>query len=240
MGEACRAVVDGLDDLKAELKFPDHLMEENPLRQAADFDPHRYFQVMTHLSLAPGYVLDYIYFSDELGGKPLVYARRSGAAPFQSYDEFLASYGEETSGERSYAQLGHLYDYLMQIQIDNTPESYLEYITLALLGDQFYLWWHGMYNDTRILCDRDHLAGVDEELAGFELEFPPEVKEQLEQLDFTPQLVVDETTVTVRVVTFTKWGGFFENVYVMDKQDPFQLQDVQFNPLLAYDCGIDF
>jgi hypothetical protein len=102
----------------------------------------------------PNYQLDYIYFSDELGGKPVVYASKPGATPFQSSEEFLKFYGEELSGERSYGIVQHAYDYLDKIRIDQSPESYFQFITLALSGDQFYLFWHGLYNDTKILCDR--------------------------------------------------------------------------------------
>jgi hypothetical protein len=113
------------------------------------------------LNIAPGYQLDYLYFLDHLGGKPVLYARPIDNAPFQTYEEFLQSYGEEISGESSYAALNHAYDYLDQIQIDGSPESYFQFIVLALLGDQFYLDWHGLYNDTMILCDSSDLARVD-------------------------------------------------------------------------------
>lgn len=75
---------------------------------------------------------------------------------------------------------------------------------------------------------------------GFEIEFPQDVKDRIEQIDFSPMVIIDENSVTVRYVTFTKWGGFFENVYVMDKDNPMQLLDVKFNPLIEYDCGISF
>lgn len=55
-----------------------------------------------------------------------------------------------------------------------------------------------------------------------------------------PAVTLTNGTATVRFISFTKWGGFFENVYVMDAHDPVQLLDVQFNPLIEYDCGINF
>jgi hypothetical protein len=236
----CRTVTDGLYNLKKDLGLPDHFTAENPVRLDSEFDPNQYFQVLKHLKLASGYKLDYIYFNDELGGLPLVYARKSGSAPFQSYSDLLKSFGEEISGERSYVELRHKYDYLERIQIDKTPESYFEFVTLAFLGDQFYLWWHALYNDAIILCDPSDIQFVDAEMKGFELEFPQDVKDRIEDIDFSPIVTVDETSVTVRFVTFTKWGGFFENVYVMDKNNPMQLLDVKFNPLIEYDCGISF
>ncbi len=240
MSSECRQVIDGLIGLKSELGLPEHFMAENPSRQSSDFDPNQYFKVMTHLSIAPGYELDFIYFNDELGGLPLVYARRTSSTPFRSYEDILASFGEEIAGERSYGQLRHKYDYLERIQIDGTHESYFQFVTLAFLGDQFYLWWHGLYNDAKILCDSSDLQYVYDDLEGFELEFPKGVEEGIAQIDFVPVVVVDDKSVTVRYVTFTKWGGFFENVYVMDRENPTLLLDVRFNPLIEYECGISF
>lgn len=240
IGAECRTVIDGLYTLKKDFVLPDHFLSENPFRQNTDFNPNQYFKGLTHLKITPGYVLDYVYFTDELGGLPLVYARKSNDAPIKSYDELLESFGEEVSGERSYGELLHKYDYLWQIQIDKTPESYFEFVTLAFLGDQFYLWWHALYNDAKVLCDSSDISYVEEDMALFSLEFPQDIKDRIEQIDFSPIVLMNETTVTVRFVTFTKWGGFFENVYVMDKENPLQLQDVQFNPLIPYDCGINF
>ena len=236
----CRAVVDGLYNMKKDLGLPDHFTQENPFRLDSEFNPNSYFNVLTHLQITSGYKLDYIYFNDELGGLPLVYAKRSSNAPFQSYAELLNSLGEEFEGERSYGQLRHKYDYLEQIQIDKTPESYFEFITLAFLGDQFYLWWHGLYNDSIILCDPSDMQYVDAEMKSFEIEFPQNVRDRIEEIDFSPVVIVGDSDVTVRFVAFTKWGGFFENVYVMDKENPMQILDVKFNPLIEYDCGINF
>lgn len=240
MASQCRLVVDGLYNLKTDLGLPEHFMSENPFRQATDFDPNKYFQVFTHLKMISGYKLDYIYFNDELGGLPLVYARKSNDAPFQSYAELLKSFGEEIEGERSYGQLRHKYDYLERIQIDKTPESYFEFTALAFQGDQFYLWWHGLYNDLKILCDSSDLQHVNNDMQGFDIEFPQDVKDRIEKIDFSPVVIVSESDITVRMITFTKWGGFYENVYVMDKENPMQLLDVQFNPIIEYDCGINF
>ncbi len=238
--DECHRIIDGLYTLKAELKLPDHFTGENPFRQAADFNPNKYFKIFKHLKIKPGYTLDYVYFQDELGGKPLVYARKANAAPFHTYEEFLKSYDEEMSGERSYDQLNHVFDYLGQIQIDKTPESYYEFVVLAFLGDQFYLQWHGLYHDSKILCDPSDMHYVYEDLNSFGVEFPQSVKDNLEKIDFRSTVLINSDTVSVRIVAFTKWGGFWENIYVMDKKDPMNLKDVQSNTLLEYDCGISF
>lgn len=240
MSDECRVVVDGFYALKKDVGLPDHFMAENPFRQDSDFNPNQYFEVLTHVGLENGYKLDYVYFNDELGGLPLIYTRKSSSMPFQSYSELLKSFDEEISGERSYGELRHKYDYLESIQIDKTPESYFEFVTLAFLGDQFYLFWHGLYNDLKILCDPSDIQSVDAEMKDFEIEFPQDVRDRIEQIDFSPVVVIDENSVVVRYVTFTKWGGFFENVYTLGKDPPMRLLDVKFNPLIEYDCGISF
>ena len=238
--DECRRVIDGLYSLKADLGLPEHFTAENPFRETTDFNPNKYFQVFKHLKIKPGYTLDYVYFQDELGGKPVVYARKTNAAPFQTYEEFLKSYGEEMSGERSYAMLNHVFDYLEQIETDKTPESFYEFVILAFLGDQFYLYWHGLYHDEKILCDSSDMQYVDKDMQGFELEFPQDVKDNIEKIDFESRVLTNDDTVSVRIVLFTKWGGFWENIYVMDKENPLGLRDIQSNWILNYDCGISF
>lgn len=238
--DECRRVIDGLYNLKGRLEIPEHLEHGSTMPEDSDFDPNSYFQVLTHLKMAPGYLLDYIYFGDELGGLPLVYARKSTVKPFQSYEEFLDSYGDEQSGERSYGSLKYSYEYLNKVEIDGDNESYFEFVALAFLGDQFYLRWHALYNDVKILCDSSDLERVDEDLTNFDLQFPADVTERNPQIDYRPLVLVEEAAVTVRIITFTKWGGFYENVYIMDREDPAQLIDVQFNTLIEYDCGINF
>jgi hypothetical protein len=241
MANECRTTVDEIYKLKKDLELPDHFNNGNLLRQATDFDPNQYFQILTHLRIKSGYKLDYIYFSDDLGGKPLMYARKSNTAPFPTYEEFLKSYGEEMSGERSYSELHHAFDFLNKIQIDKSYESYYQFIVLTFLGDQFYLSWHGEYNDLKILCDLTDMKYVNEDMKDFDVEFPLDVVNRIEKIDFRPVVVENESTITVRFISFTKWGGFYENIYTVNKEkEPMEFIDIQWNPLIEYDCGISF
>ncbi len=232
--------MDGLNNLKKDLDLPEHYTSENPVRQASDFDVNEYFQVFTNLTITSGYKLDYIYFQDELGGLPLIYARKASSAPFQSYAELLKSFGEEVAGERSYGPLQHEYDYLERIELNETPESYFEFSALVLQANQFYLWWHGLYNDARIFCDSSDIQYVTTDLQSFHVEFPQDVKSRIEKIDFSPVVIIGDDEITVRMIVFTKWGGFYEYVYVLDKNNPTQLLDARFNPVIEYDCGISF
>jgi hypothetical protein len=237
----CRTVVDGFYAMRKDLGLPEHFQYGNPFRQATDFNPNQYFKILPHLHMKPGYELDYVYFKDELGGKPLLYARKTDRAPFQTYKEFLKSYDETISYEGSYSQLKHDLDYLEKIQVDGSPESYFQYVILAVMGDQFYLLWHGNYNDTRILCNFDDIKNVEEEIQCFDMAFPKDVVDRIEEIDFSPAVLIDGKTATVRFVTFTiMWGGFFENIYKLDMLNPGKLMDIKRNPLIMYNSGLAF
>ncbi len=238
MLSACRLIVDRLMRLKSQLGLPEHYMLDHPARRPGDFDPNQYFDIFTHLDTTSGYKLDFVYFTDELGGKPLVYARKASGIPFRSYEGFLASFGEEITEESSDWHLPHKYDYLANIQIDGTSESFFEFHVLAFLGDKFYLWGHGLYSDAHILCESSDLQYVYDDLQRFDLEFPQDVEERLEQIDFMPVVVPESESVTVRFVYFSKWEGFIENVFIVDREDPMFIYAMSINPIIEYDFGM--
>jgi hypothetical protein len=160
------------------------------------------------------------------------------------------------------------YEYLDHIQVDDTAEGFFEFIVLYIMGDQFYLYWHANYNDTRIVCDR---AGLEVVIAATEefgtplssevqrearaLDLEPRVQfeegtlagerlhavvAQEQRLDLEPRVESEEGTVHVRVVTFTKWGGFFEETYTISRDFPHTILHHEADMLVAYDCGVSF
>src|SRR5215207_601077 len=208
--DTCHFVVDGLYAMKKDLGLPDHFLSDNPIKQKEDFDPNQYFEVFPHLKMSSGYTLDYIYFMDEVGRKPLMYSRKIGDNPFQTYQEIRDNYGntKEPWHNETY--------FLNQVQIDKSPESYFEYIVLAMLGNQFYISDQRVL-DTKVLCDHSDLRYAGDDIKGFE--------NVVRMIDFRPVVLVNDITTTVRFVTFSTWGGFFENIVIFNKENPMQLLD---------------
>jgi hypothetical protein len=229
MTNECRRIVDQM--------YIYHEME--------DFTPDMYFQFLTHLRLEDGYQLDYATVGDDMGYLAFVYARKTSDPAFKTYEEYLASLDEETKGKKSWSGSNYSNAYLSKVEVDGTPEGYFEFAALAMLGDQFNLYWHGLYNDTKIMCDVSDMDYVNEDLHMFDWEdevftLPPEILLNANYIDYTPAVVMDANTVTIRFVSFSKWGGFTESVYVVDKFDPYHIIEEDFNKIIDYDCGIDF
>ena len=240
MGSACASSIQAIEKLKQNLGLPDRFLEEEPQRISTDFNVNSYLSVLRHISIEPGYVLDFVYFSDELGGKPLVYARPTSQLPFSTYSEFIASVGVPSYEERSYMYLEHAHDFMQYIKSDDTEAGYLELIELATLMDQFYLFWHGLYNDAIFFCGEGDFGKVDEALSRFDLELPDDVRLAAQGIDFVPVVSIGDDSALIRYVYFTKWGGFVEVWYEVSRGYPHQVLDGGDRLLVEYDCGISF
>jgi hypothetical protein len=230
-GEAvtgCRTLMDSMATLRGELKIPQYFLADNPAKQGGEFEVMQYFGVLDHLSMKPGYALDYVYHYDGMGGYPVLYAYPAGQPPYATEADLEAA-GEKTN-------------YLDYIQMDDTPESYFQFVLLALKGNQFYLDWHANYNDTQVICDKtdvnDIIASLDGSF-GYRMPLGARLRASLLR-GVGPFVVIGEQTVEVRLVTFTKWGGFYLTTYTIGRSSPHTIQDVQEKNLVPYECGIMF
>jgi len=189
------------------------------------FDANEYFTVLSHLAPEDGFVLDYVYFSPGWGdGAPYVYARREGEPPFATFSEY------------ENAEVEH---YLNHIQVDGTAEGFFELALLRIMGEQFYLSWHFEYNDWEVVSSRERLDAIIEWLNE---EYHPLTEEQVEavkQLDVSPKVKFKWGKVQVRVLVFTKGGGFYERIYTIDRDFPHQMihKDIE---LIPYNSGVMF
>jgi hypothetical protein len=224
----CRLTVDAMSALVEGLEFPANFQAENPAKSGGEFDVMKYFSVLDHLSMQPGSVLDYVYHYDGMGGYPLLYVRPVSQPPYATETDLPA--GFDRSG------------YLDYVQADDTPEGYFQFVVLAMMGGQFYLFWHANYNDSQIVCDKADVKDIVVSLNGdfgYRISLAPLVRAALLK-DVGPSVVISEQTVEVRLVTFTHWGGFFLESYTLSRAMPHTIQDVQKKNLVPYECGVMF
>jgi len=225
----CNDTLDGLSVLLAGYEFPQYFMAENPVKQGGEFDVMQYFTVLDHLSMKPGYVLDYVYHYDGMGGYPILYVRPDRQDPYASEAD-LAAAGENPN-------------YLDYIQADDTPESYFQFAVLAMTGEQFYLFWHAGYSDRRIVCNKADVTDIVASVGGEDFGLPMPLTSRVRAALLTgvePSVSVGEQTVEVRLVTFTDWGGFYLETYTINRKEPHTIQDVHEKNLVPYECGVMF
>jgi hypothetical protein len=226
----CRETIAGIDELQGNLEFPQHFWEENPAKQGGEFDPNRYFEVFTHLSMQDGYVLDYVYHQDGFGGFPVFYARPVDQPPYATEAEYQAA-----SPDSSH--------YLSFVLPQESPEGYFEYAALSTLAGQFYLDWHANYSDWQVLCgkaDVDEIIQLFEGEDSFDAPMTATQKRQARAIkNPQPSVELTDETAIVTMLLFTKWGGFYLREFTINRADH-SILDVQDTQLVEYECGVLF
>jgi hypothetical protein len=225
---ACGDYLKAMQALTDGLELPANFRTENPAKTGGEFDVMQYFFVLDHLSMEPGYVLDYVYHYNGMGGYPVLYARMA-AQPAYATEADLTAAGETPN-------------YLDYVQADDTPEGYFQFIVLAKLGRQFYKFWHAGYSDVGLVCDK---AGVMAAVASADQNFgkpmPLPARLRASILGYVePRVLIGEKTVEVRIITFTLWGGFFRQTHTLQRRYPHTILNTQEVNLVPYDCGVMF
>lgn len=230
--ERCQELVDSFKALHAGLELPDHLRAEDAMKTGDEFDVNAYFTVLDRLSMEPGYVLDYVYYGDMMGGQPVLYARPADQSPYATFAELEAALAGQPAAAARASYLAHLI-------ADGSDESYLQLAILHLLGNQFYLFWHANYHDAQVLCDQEALErllateawyGEGETIADM---LATEQLQAMRGADLAPRVEVDAGSVRVRAVIFSHWGGLTELTWTIDRASP---QDLQ----LAIETLVDY
>jgi len=128
-----------------------------------------------------------------------------------------------------------------KIKIDGTNEGFFEYTVLQMLGEQFYLFWHANYNDADIICEVSAIEDVIVSIENSGLEpITNGFKKDARKLNVKPIVEINGDMVTVKLVVFSKWGGFSRFSYTMYRNYPHMVIGFQDEVLLEYECGMMF
>jgi len=215
--ERTQKTVDAMASLTRSLRIPEHLyqaiqLNEEFVKTGEEFDVNEFFSVLEHLSMVPGYVLDYDYAYYKDLGFPHLYARESDKA------------------DSEYP------DYMNYIRTDGTEDSFFELVVLRIMGGQFYLWWHANFDDLTIICNSDGLEDILTTPDEMDQTIPPEVQQEARELELEPSVEFENDTVTVQVVVFTKWGGFMQQTYAITRDFPHNMLRTEEEILVPYYC----
>jgi len=232
----CRDVANDFQGLTVGLEFPERLMSEDAEKTEGDFDVNLYFTVLDRLSMEPGYVLDYVYDYAGIGGAPVLYARPIDRPAYQRYREYIIVENANQPAEREDFYMNH-------ILADGTPEGFFQLALLLIQGEQFYQFWHALYNDDAIVCDLEDARACIPDVGGWtgrdELTVE-EILAEVGELDLAPVVSMSRDQVKVEVVVFTDWGGFIKRSIVMEKEFPHLILEERSEVLVPYNGGIMF
>lgn len=189
------------------------------------FSVDDYFKRLPHITVEEPWKLGFIYCRDQEGAAPILLAYRSE----DEYKSLATSITREYRSSRVYTNEY----YWPHIKLDGTGDSYFEYLVLSLLGSQFSLYWQANYNDFEIVCTRPAIEAIVK-VTKPDARFIKESK----LIDPTPSFLIEEEQAIVRVVVFTKWGGFIERRYYINRQFPHEIKKIKAKTLARFNCGV--
>jgi hypothetical protein len=117
---------------------------------------------------------------------------------------------------------------------------------LGILAGQFNEGLRDWYDDTIVLCNQSDIDMAASEVKKYseenkiDLTLPDQVGQDARKLSLEPVVELGKDTATVRIVTFTKWGGFIETKYELTRSFPHQLLGEWQQILVPYDCGVTY
>jgi hypothetical protein len=245
--EESQKSVDSINALKPK-DNPEQLENPDAVKTSELFDINSYFIVLSHLSMEPGYILDYLHFGDSFfGSRPIIYVRQTDQPPFANYEEYDNATKDNLSADNVYGFVtlimgGDKTSFDNKIRLDGTSEGYFEYVVLNMIGGQFYLSWHALYDDSRIICDDNSLQKVlsEGDIFNKNSPFPADVLNKTRYLKTDPTVTYIDDKVIVRLTYFTDWGGFVRASFTITRNEPYQIIDIERHTIVEYQCGIQF
>lgn len=220
----------------------------------SNFKLDKYFDIFDKIDIEAGWAIDYLYQGSHLGAAPRIIVYREDKKEEYSKKAFELSSMEEDemSFRREVYEADELKkflnspdldeNYLNHIKLDGSKESYFQFIILLSMASQFALFWHAATYDAEIVCTTEAvkkiLARKDSGNGEYYTIFSDEEKvAKAKELNVEPEIEIKQDKVLIRLVSFTKWGGFFEIKYQIRKDFPHQIIDREKKNLLHFECG---
>jgi len=223
--------VDDLLAMQQSQERPEGWEATEPSLDGTEFDIEGYFDVFEHIDAEPGFVLDYVYRKTPDRGYPVLYIHRADEPGYATYAEYLTATGADPVSQGDTGYLDQIY------VVDGTAKGFFEYVTLRVMGGQFYLFWHAQEMDSRVIATRQSLDAALETVA--DLMDGAQV-ELARAADPTPVVTFEGDIATVEILVFTRWGGLHHHIYTIERIFPQQILDVQVQTVAECDCGYTF
>jgi len=180
------------------------------------FDLNDYFYYLDRIWVEDGYCFSFDYYKEHMGSEPILVIYPKDEIPDIRSLELRSN------------------KYLEHIQLDGTLESYLQYTILKIIGGQFALGWHANYNDTEIVLTTKKISEIIKKVNN---NFDTEEKEKALAIDPLPEFIIEKNQVSVKIILFSKWGGFTEKTYQIEITAPNNIKAIEERELAQYHCG---
>ncbi len=189
------------------------------------FQVKKYFEILENVYMEDGWEIGYKYKRARLGSEPIIIAYKTGNNITEKDDDYKKSSRHER--------------FLKHVKLDKTPDSYFQYIILKIMASQFALGWHANYNDGEIVCTKAMINNILERTDHL-YHFDDDTIKKAKAIDPQTYVELNNEKAIVRTIIFSKWSGFVELKYRVDKEFPHKIIEIEKENLVEYNCGLVF
>ena len=209
-------------------------------REDSGYDPMRYFALLPGLTPPAGRVLDHLY-SGYANGSPFLYWRDADTASHTQLDQCAAEPGRAFGQDPQEA-------ITRPVRISGSPASCVALVLLRHMAGMAMLRSHAAYKRMTMLCGpatlQQHLqlqTAPSRRQSSLGPDMGPDMAQRVSQLPVDPLIDLSHPDVAeVHITAFTPWGGYYRQIWRMQRQGPNQLHKVSDDNILPYQCGVRF
>jgi hypothetical protein len=160
-------------------------------------------------------------------GYPVLYVRDRNEKPIKNMEEYAKAHPGHQSQEDRMKELARM------LEVRDSGSGYFEYAVFYLMAPNFYFHkWAG--TDKEIVCHEIRLLEIFKTNASI----PAAVMGAAKKLELAPQISLTAEKAEVKLITYTAWGGFFQETFVISRLAPHALVRHDEKCLVEYNCGI--
>jgi len=141
----CRNTTKTILNSYAELKIPDNLKSDHPIRKETDFRLASVVEKLDFVKVNERFQVDYVYSYRNSMGFPLVYSLPASEKRFENEDDY---------------KKGKSMAFTYALETDFSQWGFLQLAILEELGGQFYQYYQAEYDDVTVICDIDDVENL--------------------------------------------------------------------------------
>ena len=205
-------------------------------RDHTGYDPMRYFALLPGLTPPAGRVLDHLYIGN-VNGFPFLYWRDASTVFYALESQCAAEPGWAPGQDPQEA-------ITRPVRISGSPDSCVALVLLRHMAGMAMLRSHAGYKRMTMLCGpatlQQHLQ-LQTAPSRWNSHIGPYMAHHVSQLPVEPLVDLSQPDVAeVHITAFTPWGGYYRQIWRMQRHGPNQLHKVSDDNILAYQCGMRF
>ena len=191
------------------------------------FDIEHYLSFFDNITIEKGYKIDVYYMDRSIDGYPYLYAIKKHKFSNKKNINSL----EEILNQPENRAKNHIFP-------KDSKLGYLQFLFFYKMGEQFALYWHANYGECRIVCTKNKIDAIIEELT-ISKDFLTLPKELSKLKDINPEIKIeyDDKYCNITWIEYRTHSGIYQCTYQIERNGSYEIKRTSEIVLVHIDIG---